>query len=68
MIKDNRGKDIDRRSGNMYRNFLDEHNCDVLQGYFFSKPLPYEQLIKSIQKSESEISCNNADESRFYCK
>ncbi len=30
--------------------FLHEHNCDVLQGYFYSKPLPYEQLIKSIQK------------------
>lgn len=47
-------------------NFLHEHNCDVLQGYFFSKPLPYEQLINSIQKSKSEISNNKVDESSFY--
>jgi len=31
--------------------FLCENDCDVLQGYFFSQPLPYEQLIKSLQKS-----------------
>jgi len=31
--------------------FLCENDCDILQGYFFSQPLPYDQLINSIQKS-----------------
>ena len=26
--------------------FLRRHGCDEIQGYFFSKPLPYDQLTK----------------------
>ena len=29
--------------------FLSENECDILQGYFISRPLPAEQLIKYMQ-------------------
>jgi EAL domain-containing protein (putative c-di-GMP-specific phosphodiesterase class I) len=31
-------------------NYLKSFSCDRLQGYFFSKPLPPEQVIEFIQK------------------
>ena len=30
--------------------FLKESGCDVIQGYYFSKPLPYEDFEKLIEK------------------
>ena len=30
--------------------FLKEHGCDVIQGYYFSKPLPAEEFEKFIEK------------------
>ena len=28
------------------------YNCDIIQGYYYSKPLPYEALIRYIDSSE----------------
>ena len=28
------------------------YNCDIIQGYYYSKPLPYEALLKYIDSSE----------------
>jgi EAL domain-containing protein (putative c-di-GMP-specific phosphodiesterase class I) len=30
--------------------FLEEHSCDGYQGYFFSKPVPAEELIGKLSK------------------
>jgi len=30
--------------------FLKENGCDVIQGYYFSKPLPLEDFEKLIEK------------------
>lgn len=32
--------------------FLRQHECDILQGYYFSKPLPNEELITYIKESK----------------
>jgi diguanylate cyclase (GGDEF)-like protein/PAS domain S-box-containing protein len=32
--------------------FLKEHNCDYIQGYYFSKPLPEEEFIKKITEEQ----------------
>ena len=34
--------------------FLREHDCDEIQGYFFSRPLPYEQLVEKLQAHAQE--------------
>ncbi|HEX4910216.1 MAG TPA: EAL domain-containing protein [Permianibacter sp.] len=34
------------------RDFLLEHGCDMMQGYFFSRPLPGEQLLAMLQEIE----------------
>ena len=31
------------------RNFLEQHDCQICQGYLFSKPLPIDQF-ESLQK------------------
>jgi EAL domain-containing protein (putative c-di-GMP-specific phosphodiesterase class I) len=33
--------------------FLRERNCDYIQGYLFSKPLPVEELEKLLRKGGS---------------
>jgi diguanylate cyclase (GGDEF)-like protein/PAS domain S-box-containing protein len=35
-------------------NFLRENNCDIGQGYLFSKPLPLDQLQKLLKKTADE--------------
>ncbi len=32
--------------------FLCEHGCDVMQGYFFSKPLPAEEIPRLLQQAQ----------------
>lgn len=34
------------------RDFLLEHGCDMMQGYFFSRPLPGDQLLAMLQEIE----------------
>jgi EAL domain-containing protein (putative c-di-GMP-specific phosphodiesterase class I) len=34
--------------------FLREHDCDEIQGYFFSRPLPYAQLVEKLQSHAQE--------------
>jgi EAL domain-containing protein (putative c-di-GMP-specific phosphodiesterase class I) len=34
--------------------FLRLHDCDEVQGYYFSKPLPYAQLIDKLQRHADE--------------
>jgi diguanylate cyclase (GGDEF)-like protein/PAS domain S-box-containing protein len=34
--------------------FLRLHDCDEVQGYYFSKPLPYAQLIEKLQRHADE--------------
>jgi diguanylate cyclase (GGDEF)-like protein len=36
------------------REFFTYHNCQQMQGYFFSKPLPTEQIEKLLQKGHCE--------------
>jgi diguanylate cyclase (GGDEF)-like protein len=33
--------------------FLLEHGCDMIQGYFFAKPMPWEYLKKAIESKDS---------------
>ncbi len=35
-------------------NFLREAKCDIFQGYYFSKPLPADELVAYLQKSWAE--------------
>ncbi|NQD37190.1 EAL domain-containing protein [Permianibacter sp. IMCC34836] len=37
------------------RDFLLEHGCDMMQGYFFSRPLPADQFIAMIKEIERRI-------------
>ena len=30
--------------------FLEDHNCSVLQGYYFSKPIPLERFETFLEK------------------
>jgi len=32
--------------------FLDTHKCDIIQGYFFSRPLPTNEITKLIQSNQ----------------
>jgi diguanylate cyclase (GGDEF)-like protein/PAS domain S-box-containing protein len=34
--------------------FLREHDCDEIQGFFFSRPLPYAQLVEKLQAHAQE--------------
>jgi EAL domain-containing protein (putative c-di-GMP-specific phosphodiesterase class I) len=34
--------------------FLREHDCDEIQGYFFSRPLPFAQLVERLQRHAQE--------------
>ena len=34
----------------MQRDFLMEHKCDYLQGYYFSKPIPAEEILEFLSK------------------
>jgi EAL domain-containing protein (putative c-di-GMP-specific phosphodiesterase class I) len=34
------------------REFLTRHNCDFLQGYFFSKPLPANKIIQLLEQQK----------------
>ncbi len=40
------------------RDFLQEHGCDMMQGYFFSRPLPADQMLAMLR----EIAHRDADE------
>lgn len=33
-------------------NFLAEHNCDLVQGYYFSRPLPEQKMILQLAQNE----------------
>jgi EAL domain-containing protein (putative c-di-GMP-specific phosphodiesterase class I) len=33
--------------------FLRDHGCDEIQGYFFSRPLPYEELADLLTRLEA---------------
>ena len=44
--------------------FLKQIGCDRLQGYYFSKPLPYEELLQVLKKKE--IPFETADDRRYY--
>ena len=37
------------------RDFLLEHGCDMMQGYFFSRPLPADQLLEKLSEIEGRI-------------
>ena len=32
--------------------FLAEHNCDYVQGYFYSHPLPYNEFFEFIEQQD----------------
>ena len=34
--------------------FLRMHDCDEIQGYYFSRPLPYDQLVAKLQAHTQE--------------
>ncbi|MCR5626719.1 MAG: GGDEF domain-containing phosphodiesterase [Lachnospiraceae bacterium] len=38
--------------------FLEENGCGRLQGYFFGKPMPYEEIIGKIESGEFKVSEN----------
>lgn len=35
--------------------FLSSAGCERLQGYYFSKPLPYDELMQNLQKQNIKI-------------
>ncbi|MBR3742026.1 MAG: EAL domain-containing protein [Clostridia bacterium] len=45
--------------------FLREIGCSKLQGYYFCKPIPYEQIVERYQKG-IQIGFENAEESEYY--
>ena len=45
--------------------FLQEAGCSKLQGYYFCKPIPVEQIIQRYEKGE-QIGFENPDESQYY--
>ena len=44
----------DKRDGDM-ENWLEEHGCDMGQGYWFSRPLPLDQLLDFMQKKSKKF-------------
>ena len=36
------------------KNWLEEHGCDMGQGYWFSRPLPLDQLLDFMQKKSKK--------------
>nr|MCR5405117.1 EAL domain-containing protein [Butyrivibrio sp.] len=45
--------------------FLKDIGCTMLQGYYYSKPIPYEEIIEGIKK-EKFIGIENSEESDYY--
>ena len=45
--------------------FLREIGCSKLQGYYFCKPIPYEQILERYEKGV-QIGFENAEESEYY--
>jgi diguanylate cyclase (GGDEF)-like protein/PAS domain S-box-containing protein len=38
---------------------LNEYNCNIIQGYIFSKPVPAEEFASLLKKGKIELSCRN---------
>ncbi len=38
------------------KNFLQEANCDMIQGYYYAKPMPMAEFVKYISEDEAEQS------------
>ncbi len=46
--------------------FLSEVGCTKLQGYFFSKPLPAEEILEKFTNKTAKLSFEAADEAEYY--
>ena len=46
--------------------FLEEIGCAKQQGYYYSKPAPYEEILERYRSGEFKIGYENPDESSFF--